>query len=180
MARARQLGRLLLGATALLFVAGCDADQEATVETPAGWRTITFDRCCQIALPPGFREIPKPAGVADQTFISFGDDAAEITFEYRPQVGFPEGPLGQSGWSKETMMVDGRRADLVKHDARDSFSGGRTLRLRVALPNEPSFQSAPTPATGMELGATGHCRDASSCALVERIYQSIDLPPLRP
>lgn len=179
MARARSQGRKLLPAALLVLLAGCDADQEAVVDTPDGWRTVTFDRCCQIARPAGFKEIPKPAGVGDQTFFSFGDEAAEITFEYRPQVGFPEGPLGQTGWTTRTLTVDGRSADLVSYDARDAFAGGRTLRLRVSRPNEPTFQSAPTPAKGMELGATGHCRDEASCAIVEQIYQSIDFPPLR-
>ena len=179
MARAEPPRGLLLGAALLVMLAGCDAGREAGVDTPDGWRTVTFDRCCQINLPPSLREIPKPAGVADQTFMGFGNGSAEITFEYRPQVGFPEGALGQSGWSKASITVDGRDAELVKYDARDDFSGGRTLRLRVTLPDEPTFQSEPTASKGMELGATGHCRDDTSCAVVEQIYQSIDFPPLR-
>src|SRR5687768_1846640 len=112
MARAKSPHRPVLGALLLVTMTGCDAGREAAIDTPEGWRTVTFDRCCQIGLPPGFREIPKPAGVADPTFISFGDDSAEITFEYRPQVGFPEGALGQSVWSRTALTVDGRDADL--------------------------------------------------------------------
>ena len=168
-----------LASTALVLLSGCEQEPEGGSITPPEWRTITFDRCCEIALPPGFREIPKPPGVVDPGFIAVGDGSSEITFEYRPQVGFPEGALGRTGWSKETVLVDGRNADLVRHDAQDAFAGGRTLRLRVRLPDVPTLQSAPAAANGMELGATGHCRDEASCATVEQIYRSIDLPPLR-
>lgn len=164
---------------AIVLLSGCEREPESGSATPPGWRTITFDRCCEIALPPGFQELPKPPGVIDPTFITVGDGASEITFEYRPQVGFPEGALGQTGWSRQTIPVDGRDADLVGHDAQDAFVGGRTLRLRVKLPDVPTLQSAPAAANGMELGATGHCRDEVSCATVEQIYRSIDLPPLR-
>lgn len=168
-----------LAGAALFLLGGCSEEPTGGPVTPAGWRTVTFDRCCEIALPPDYREVPKPAGVVDPTFTTFGDGSSEITFEYRPQVGFPEGPLGQTGWSKETLAVDGRNADLVRHDAQDAFAGGKTLRLRVRLPDEPTFQSEPAAAAGMELGATGHCRNANSCAIIERIYRSVDLPPLR-
>lgn len=118
-----------LASTALVLLSGCEQEPEGGSITPPEWRTITFDRCCEIALPPGFREIPKPPGVVDPSFIAVGDGSSEITFEYRPQVGFPEGALGRTGWSKETVLVDGRNADLVRHDAQDAFAGGRTLRL---------------------------------------------------
>lgn len=160
-------------------VSACVGDQDIDNQLPNGWRTIAFARCCQIGLPPGFSETAKPPGVTDQTFMTVGDGSAEITFEYRPQVGFPEGPLGQTGWSRSAMAVDGHRADIVRYDAQDAFAGGQTLRMRVALPDEPTLQSPPSAALGMELGATGHCREASSCQTIEQIFQLIDLPVSR-
>lgn len=168
-----------LASLTLVLLSGCGREPEGGSAPPSEWRTIRFERCCEIALPPDYRELPKPPGVVDPTFITVGDGSSEITFEYRPQVGFPEGALGQTGWSKETVLVDGRDADLVRHDAQNAFAGGRTLRLRVRLPDVPTLQSAPAAANGMELGATGHCRDEASCATVEQIYRSIDLPPLQ-
>ena len=177
--RARWLIVPALASVALVLPSGCGREPEGDSAAPAEWRTVTFDRCCEIALPPDYREIPKPPGVIDPTFITVGDGSSEITFEYRPQVGFPEGTLGQTGWLKTSIQVDGQNADLVRHDAQGAFAGGRTLRLRVRLPDEPTLQSAPAAANGMELGATGHCRAEASCATVEQIYRSVDLPPLR-
>lgn len=46
-----------------------------------------------------------------------GNEAAEITFEYRPKVGFPGRLLGQTGWTTRTLTVDGRSADPLSYDA---------------------------------------------------------------
>lgn len=157
-------------------LAACSADPGRVQQAvPADWRAVAFDPCCVIHVPPGFRDIPKPSGVRDPTFIVVGNDATEIVFEYRPQVGFPEGPLGQQDWSQGRMKVDGQDADLVSYAATDAFSGGRTLRMRVRLPEAPTHQSAPTPERGMELGATANCRTEADCDVARRVFSLINL-----
>ena len=108
-----------------------------------------------------------------------GNDATEIVFEYRPQVGFSEGPLGQQDWSQDRMKVDGQEADLVSYAATDAFAGGRTLRMRVRRPEAQTHQSVPTPERGMELGATANCRTDADCDVARRVFSLIDLSDRR-
>ncbi|MBB4799018.1 hypothetical protein HNP32_002772 [Brevundimonas bullata] len=163
---------------AILFtslIAACSADSGLGQQAvPANWRAVAFDPCCTIHVPPTFREVPKPSGVRDPSFIVVGNDATEIVFEYRPQVSFPEGPLGQQDWSQDRMKVDGQEADLVSYAATDAFVGGRTLRMRARRPEAQTHQSAPTPARGMELGATANCRTDADCDVARRVFSLIN------
>jgi len=171
------------GVAAIFFtgtLAACSADPgRGQQAVPTDWRAVAFDPCCTIHVPTEFREVPKPAGVRDPTFIVIGNGATEIAFEYRPQVGFPEGPLGQQDWSQDRMKVDGREADLVSYAATDAFAGGRTLRMRVRRSEAPTHQSAPTLERGMELGATANCRTDADCDVARRIFSLIDLSDSR-
>jgi hypothetical protein len=161
-------------------LAACSADPgRGQQAVPADWRAVNFDPCCTIHVPPEFREVPKPSGVRDPSFIVVGNDATEIVFEYRPQVGFSEGPLGQQDWSQDRMKVDGQEADLVSYAATDAFAGGRTLRMRVRRPEAQTHQSAPTPERGMELGATANCRTDADCDVARRVFSLIDLSDRR-
>ena len=170
-------------AAAIFFtgtLAACSADPgRGQQAVPADWRAVAFDPCCTIHVPPEFREVPKPSGVRDPTFIVIGNEATEIVFEYRPQVGFSEGPLGQQDWSQDQMKVDGRDADLASYAATDAFAGGRTLRMRVRRPEAATHQSPPTPERGMELGATANCRTDADCDVARRVFSLIDLSESR-
>jgi len=161
-------------------IAACSPDPgRGQQAVPADWRAVAFDPCCTVHVPPEFREVPKPSGVRDPSFILVGNDATAVVFEYRPQVGFPEGPLGQQDWSHDRMKVDGQEADLVSYAATDAFAGGKTVRMRVRRPEAPTHQSAPTPERGMELGATANCRTDADCDVARRVFSLIELSDSR-
>jgi hypothetical protein len=86
----------------------------------------------------------------------------------------------QKGWAEEHIEVDGRKADLVSYEAQElDYGGGRSIHVRVALPEKDTYLSRPASDKGMELGIGILCRTPSDCDEGRRIARTADFPPYR-
>jgi hypothetical protein len=161
----------------VVALAGCGGGGGEAV--PEGWRTVRVERCCAVSVPPAMTTPATEAGAYDpvRRFVRPG---LVVGLEYAHQVSFPRMRTVQKGWAQERIEVDGREAELVSYDAQEQgFEGGRSIHVRVPLPENETFLSRPTPEKGMELGIAILCRTDADCEEGKRIARTADFPPFR-
>lgn len=182
-ARGRSRARVSLVSLSLVsaaIVSACAGPVSRDQKASADWRPLIFDHCCVVRVPKNLLQVPQRGGASNPTFIEFGRPGLNIVFEFTPQAGFPEAQSTQTGWLRSKISVDGRRADIVSYDAPDpEFRGGKQLHLRIPVPEKETFQSAPAPEKGMQLGATANCRTEADCEIARTVFRLVDFPPYR-
>lgn len=152
------------------------SDQAAT----ADWPQVEFGRCCRLRLPPKMAEVPQYGGARDPSYVRYERPGLTIVGEFRAQAEIPSQQTTQTGWTEESILIDGREAELVSYDARDApFLGGRTMHVRVLLPEAPTREGPPTQARGMQFAGTAHCKETADCEAALLALRMIDFAPLR-
>lgn len=169
------IARSYLWVLAALLCGGCAGG--GNQEVPSDWRRVLLNGCCAINVPPDMTTPMSPAGTVTDV-KTLARSGLSVSFQYASITDFPAVRTGQLGWSQDQLEIDGRRADMVAYDAVEpAFSGGRSIFVRVMLPENSTFMSAPASEQGMELGVSMICRTEADCDTAMEIVNAIDFPP---